>query len=334
MAWARKLPSGKWQGYYRAPDRRVRRASEHGTFLRKKDAEDTARAQERKVSRGEWTDPELASIAVEDLAEQWFEGARPMLQPKTVASYESLLRSRILPTFGSRQVGTSAFGCHHLGRGMVADGLSPSRTRQAHVVLRLLFDSAVRDGYLTRNPAMGVKLPRLEHTEASFFEPQVVDALVDALEAPYDLLTAVMGVCGLRWGEAVALRRCHADLLRRRLRVEESLAEVSGHFMWGPTKSHARRSVPLSPGLIAGISSHLERLDTGPRTLLFTGPKGGPLRYRYFLMKPWREALASLGLPAVGVHVLRHSAAARMIAAGGSAKTLQTVLGHRSAAFC
>lgn len=35
----------------------------------------------------------------------------------------------------------------------------------------------------------------------------------------------------------------------------------------------------------------------------------------------------------VGVHVLRHSAAARMIGAGASAKTLQTVLGHRSAAF-
>ena len=31
--------------------------------------------------------------------------------------------------------------------------------------------------------------------------------------------------------------------------------------------------------------------------------------------------------------MLRHSAVARIVAAGGSAKTLQTVLGHRSAAF-
>lgn len=311
----------------------MRRASEQGTFLRKKDAEDTARAQERRISRGEWTDPDKSSVTVGQLAEHWFEGARPMLAPKTVASYESLLR-RILPVFANQQVRsvkpsdvTAWIG------GMVGDGLSPSRIRQAHVVLRLIFGSAVQDGYLIRNPAVGVKLPRLEHREAAFFEPEVVDALVDALESPYDLLTAVMGVCGLRWGEAVALRRCHADLLRRRLRVEESLAEVSGHFVWGPTKSHTRRSVPLSPGLITGLASHLERLDTDPRALLFTGPKGGPLRYRYFLMGPWRGALASLGLPAVGVHVLRHSAAARMIAAGASAKTLQTVLGHRSAAF-
>jgi len=40
-----------------------------------------------------------------------------------------------------------------------------------------------------------------------------------------------------------------------------------------------------------------------------------------------------LNLPLVGIHVLRHSAAARIIATGGSPKTLQSVLGHRSAAF-
>ena len=43
--------------------------------------------------------------------------------------------------------------------------------------------------------------------------------------------------------------------------------------------------------------------------------------------------LDRLGLPAVGVHVLRHSAAARMIAAGASPKAVQTVLGHANAGF-
>ena len=45
------------------------------------------------------------------------------------------------------------------------------------------------------------------------------------------------------------------------------------------------------------------------------------------------SALENLNLPKCGVHVLRHSAAARIVQTGGSAKTLQTVLGHRSAAF-
>lgn len=118
--------------------------------------------------------------------------------------------------------------------------------------------------------------------------------------APYDALVAVLGICGLRWGEAVALRCRHVDGLRRRLIVEESLAKVSGRFIFGTTKSHARRQVPVPTSLVARFPIR------GPDELLFLGPKGGALRYRYFYMKHWRPALARLELPAVGLHVLRH----------------------------
>jgi len=38
-------------------------------------------------------------------------------------------------------------------------------------------------------------------------------------------------------------------------------------------------------------------------------------------------------MPVVGVHVLRHSAAAALISSGASPKAVQSILGHRSAAF-
>jgi integrase len=47
----------------------------------------------------------------------------------------------------------------------------------------------------------------------------------------------------------------------------------------------------------------------------------------------WHQTLKRLGFSVVGIHTLRHSAAARIVAAGGLAKTLQVVLGHRSAGF-
>ena len=72
---------------------------------------------------------------------------------------------------------------------------------------------------------------------------------------------------------------------------------------------------------------------SGPDELVLTAPMGGPLRYQNFLSRMWHPLLLELGLPVVGVHVLRHSAAARMIQVGASPKTLQTVLGHRSASF-
>lgn len=56
----------------------------------------------------------------------------------------------------------------------------------------------------------------------------------------------------------------------------------------------------------------------GPDELAFTAPEGGPLHYNNFLARCWHPALDELGLPKVGVHVLRHSTAARIVQAGSS----------------
>lgn len=85
--------------------------------------------------------------------------------------------------------------------------------------------------------------------------------------------------------------------------------------------------------LVGELERHLDDVDEDPNALVFTGPKGGPLRYRYLYMRLWRPVLAQLKLPAVGLHTFRHSAAARMIAAGAQPKMIQKVMGHRSVAF-
>jgi integrase len=102
---------------------------------------------------------------------------------------------------------------------------------------------------------------------------------------------------------------------------------------YGHTKSYAVRQLPLSPALLARLETHLAGVAPEPDAALFVSPGGGPLRHSNFYSRLWRPTLRRLGLPEVGLHVLRHSAAARMIGAGASPKAVQAVLGHRSAAF-
>lgn len=122
-------------------------------------------------------------------------------------------------------------------------------------------------------------------------------------------------------------------MLRRPVKVEGSLAEISGQLDFGDTKTHAVRSVPLSPSLMKALERRLDEIATDPDALVFTSPNGKPVRYRNFLARVWHPALARVDIPMVGVHVLRHSAAARMISAGASPKAVQEVLGHRTIAF-
>lgn len=137
----------------------------------------------------------------------------------------------------------------------------------------------MRNGRLGRNAAHGAQLPRLERREAPYLAPDVVDQIAAAIDAPDDLFVAILGTLGSRFGEGAALRRRSVDLLRHRLLISESLAEVKGHLSFGPTKTHAQRAVPMPPSILVRLSDHLDRLSADPEAQLFTSSRGAPLRY-------------------------------------------------------
>jgi integrase len=322
--------AGKWVARYVGPD-----GTEHSkSFRRKIDSEHYLASVEAGKLRGEWVDPKLGRVTVADAAADWLDAARPTLKPKTVAGYESLIRSRISPELGSYQLSTlkPSDVQDWIGR-MQAAGLSPSRVRHGHVVLRQVLERAVMDGRVGRNAAERSRLPRIQRREAAFLEPQLVERIATEMRPPYDLFVRILGQLGPRFGEAAALRRGSIDLLRRRMLIAESLAEVNGLHIFGPTKTHTTRRVPLTSSLAAAVEEHLEEIPADPAALVFTSPQGAILRHSTFRSRYWLPALERSGLPPTGIHVLRHSAAAAMIQSGATPKTVQTVLGHASAAF-
>jgi len=320
-----------WVVRYRTPEGLQRSRS----FGRRMDADTFRAGVEVSRSRGELVDPVLGKISLGEWSTLWLRAVAPGLKPKTLASYESLLNSRILPAFGDWPLtGVRPGDVDGWIARMRSDGLSPSRIRQAHVVLSAMLDLAVRHERITRNVARGANLPEIRHREAPFFERQAVDGIIEAVPVQYRGFVAVQGVLGLRFGEAAALRRRSVDLLHRRLQVTESLAEIGGNLTFGPTKTHAVRKVPLPPSLLEMLSEHIdERTGSSPDSLLFTSARGFPIRYSRFRPTVWVPTLEALGLPLVGMHSLRHSAAARMIGAKWQAIDVQRALGHRSAGF-
>jgi integrase len=51
---------------------------------------------------------------------------------------------------------------------------------------------------------------------------------------------------------------------------------------------------------------------------------------RNFASRVWKPALRAAGLPEMGLHALRHTCAAVLIAQGAHPKAIQSHLGHRS----
>jgi integrase len=302
------------------------------SFRRRIDADRWLAGEVGKVDAGAWVDPAAGEVLVAEWAAAWVAGLHS-LKPKTAAGYESLLRSRVLPTFGAfqlRQVSAAAIRAWLAA--MLDEGLSPARARQARQVLGAMLGQAVADGILVSNPVDRVKAPTVRPRRQAFLTADEVEALAAACEDRQrgaGALVYLLAWSGLRWGEAVALRWSSIDTARRRVRVNASATEVSGRLEWGSPKTHEARSVIVPRFVVDRLGPKGE-----PDALVFTAPKGGPLRTSNFRTAVWLPAVEAAGLRSDLVpHDLRDTAAALMISAGASIKAVQRALGHASAAM-
>jgi integrase len=315
----------RWITRYLGPDRLERSK----VFDRRVDAERFLNDREARKARGEWINPELARTPLAEWVERW-RGTIVHLKPKTRAGYESLLKTLILPELGRARLGEiEPLWVREWVARLVGSGLSASRVRQAYRLFGAIMRAAVESGYIARSPCVGVRLPRLPRREMLFLSAAQVRDLAEAA-GEYGTLIYVLAYGGLRWGEAVAIRRKRCDLLRGRIEVSESLAEVGAELHFG-TKTNQVRSVTLPRFLRTLLSGHLQGVPADPDALVFTAPSGGPLRLTNFRRRVWVPALRRAGLHEhVRIHDLRHTCASLLIAQGAHPKKIQEHLGHSS----
>ncbi|MEZ0352390.1 tyrosine-type recombinase/integrase [Mycobacterium sp. pR1184] len=232
------------------------------------------------------------------------------------------------------------------GRGENAEpvrALSDSTIRQTYTVLRSALDGAVRDGLLARNPAAQVRRPGVERQEARHLDAEAVTLVLKAAaESRYHAALVLIASTGLRKGEALALRWDKVDLDAGVLRVAATISRVAGRLVISePKTARSRRTVPLSPAVIAMLRKHkaaqaADRLraanqwqDSG---LVFTTEFGGPVDPRN-LLRVIEVAARTAGVADVGVHTLRHSAAVAWLESGVHIKAVADLLGHSSIAI-
>ncbi|CAN5769458.1 site-specific integrase [soil metagenome] len=316
-----------WRARFHGPDGRQRSKS----FTRKVDAERWLRAELGKLDKGEWLDPNAGRITVAEWSETWLRGLT--LKPKTRAGYESILRSRVLPTFADNQLRQVTPAAVREWMAAMAAEVGPARIRQARQLLHQMLEVAVADELIARNPTKRVKAPSVRPRRQLFLTAEQVSRLADACEQRQrgaGVLIRFLAYTGLRWGEAVALRRSVVNLDRRRVRVKESATEVAGRLEWGSPKTHETRTVIL-PGFLADrLAAHVKGMEADH--LVFTAPRGGPLRSSNFRRDVWAKACEVSEMPeGFLVHDLRDTAASLAISAGASIKAVQRMLGHASA---
>lgn len=340
-------PHGSWtyvanvQGEAGAKRRQVTK----GGFRTKRDAEAALRAFLCNADKGLVALP--TRITLGQYLTEWLDAVEPSLAPTAASNYRTLVRCYVVPHLGDRRLTglrpdhfLSAYRALLAGGGRLGRPLSSTTVRTVHRIVSKALNDAVRDGFLARNPAARLPLPRRVRPDLQVWSREQLAVFMpvaaeDRLHAAW--LLALL--CGLRRGELAGLRWRDVDLDQQLLRIAtQRTTDAHWQVVEKEPKGTSRRTVDLGPMLVDALRQHRQRaeLEAGAvgseywtTGLVFTREDGSP--YHPDRLRVLFQAVAKrAGVPPIRLHDARHSCATLALDAGLHPKVVQQLLGHSS----
>jgi integrase len=305
-----------------------------------------ARRKQMAVERSNSTLSGELELTTAEFLKEWLEG-KQSLRPSTRASYDGHIRLYFDPYLGEIRLVDlrprhieAMYREIRLANAGRTRPVSVATLRRVHGTLTSAMTTAVRRGLIDRNPAVTVELPAVPKPRVQVWNPAELARFLDLIiEDRLHLLYLLLGLRGLRRGEAVALRWQDVDLERRLLRIEQSAVRIGQRTVVGPPKtSSGVRVVAIDPGTATRLHWHQcrQRLENDDRIhtpmlsdLVFTDRRGEQLDPRY-VSRHFDRLVAAHGMPRIRLHDLRHTSASIGLAAGESLLEVSRRLGHSS----
>ena len=223
--------------------------------------------------------------------------------------------------------------------------LSAKSIKNIHGVLHKALQQAVLLNYIRYNPTTACVLPKIVKKEIHPLTDQQTAQLLNLLKgSKYEIPLTVDLFTGLREGEPLGLMWDCVDFEKGTILVNKQLRRSQrkgGTYYFSPPKNNKSRTITPAPYVMKLLQAQRvqqarQRLMAGPAWedsgLVFTNEFGRYVSYRA-IFDSFKRIVKRIGLPDARIHDLRHTYAVNCIRAGDDIKTVQSNLGHATAAF-
>ena len=207
----------------------------------------------------------------------------------------------------------------------VKDGLSFSVVDHLRWDMKQVFDMAVAEGHIQRNPALLLFTPKeAKKPVRRVMTMKEVQVCFGALDQRERLIAKLAVIAGMRPGEIFALTwgqmtAAYADI---RQRVYRGMIDT-------PKTDNSMRKAALSEGLLAEIETwRMMAVETRDDSWVFPSERMTPLSKDNCWRRSMYPALAQVGLEWANFLVMRRTHATLMRALGVEGKTVADQLGH------
>jgi len=302
-----------------------------------------------EVDRGIYIKPKAGTFA--QFAEEWLAG-RLSVEGGTISAYGSIIRRHLIPSLGELQVGEIEESQYQALAAALAKKVAPKTVGNIMGLLNTMLagkfgQSAVKQGYVCRNAAKGVELPKRDKEEVIPPTPEQVSLLLAAAREIGGVRPSVvlMGAStGVRRGEFLALRYCDIDWFNREIQIRQAIKKAKatdGAHKWQwkmgtPKSKKSRRRIGMTQTVSSLLAGLKEASGAGEDDLIFSKasvglePADAWIDPDYFDASVFAPIADKAGFSGMRFHDLRHFFASMLIAQGNSAKYVQDQMGHSS----
>ncbi|MCW2685272.1 MAG: site-specific integrase, partial [Mycobacterium sp.] len=323
--WTTTTGSPQYVVAYRTPKRTT--TMKRG-FKTKRDATEFASTVEVEKMSGTYVAPKLGMITVGELAPTWLARKESDVAKSNYRMLESAWRIHVKPVWGAARIADVDLAAVERWIGAMGRTSGATTVIRSYGVLAGVLDDAVKARRLASNPARGVEnLPHKTGKRRVYLTADDVGRLA-AESGQHRVLVLTLAYCGIRWGEAAALRVSDVQFLRRRLSVHDNAVQLGVDHTEGLTKNRQERSVPVPQFVLDELSVQcqgrsLDALVFGDSVHYLPRPKS---------TDGWfTGAVKRAKVQHITPHDLRHTCASIAISSGVNVLALSRMLGHQSA---
>lgn len=309
-------------------------------FATKKEAEAALAQVLTELGRGSYLEPTKKTVA--EFFTEFLAGKRQRMRPGTVKTYKWLINYHIIPRLG--QISLAKLTPQHLLAlydKLQAEGtISKQTIYHIHKVVHDGLATAMRHELIYRNVAKLVQPPRVPKTKMNVWtDEQLVQFLEYAKPYRYYMIILLAATCGLRRGEAIALRWEDVDFKAGTISINQSYTRgEQGYIFQEPKTKAGIRTIALPQITIDALKRQKvllaqDKLAAGPKYndhgLVNQTKVGCPVNPYYFETR-WLDLLRKSDLPRIRFHDLRHTHASLLLKQNVHPKIVSERLGHSS----
>ena len=219
--------------------------------------------------------------------------------------------------------------------------LSAKTILEHHRLISTVLEQAAKEGLVPFNVASRAMLPKAEHKDVNYFQPEQVAAIRDALEQEsmkWKTLVHLLLITGARRGEVLGLKWDKVDFDGNRIYICNSIlySPDIGIYESTPKTEHSRRYITLPAETMQLLRQYRnwqasERLRLGEyyvnQNFVFSQDNGNPM-HPDSVTDYLKKFSKRHDLPHINPHAFRHTMASMLYFNGVDSVSISKRLGH------